>query len=99
MTDIERDLDFIINKTQRLFKVIEQEQYQLLDSKELVRQQLINQFFIDYPPEEILSVGEKFQQLVELSTTITQECENIFAQTKDDILKIKKVDKIKKAYK
>jgi len=99
MTDIERDLDFIINKTQRLFKVIEQEQYQLLESKELVRQQLINQFFIDYPPEEILKVGEKFQQLVELSTTITQECENIFAQTKDDILKIKKVDKIKKAYK
>lgn len=99
MTDIERDLDFIINKTQRLFKLIEQEQYQLLESKELVRKQLINQFFIDYTPEEIVSVSEKFQQLVELSTTITLECENIFAQTKDDILKIKKSNKIKKAYK
>ena len=99
MTDIERDLDFIINKTQRLFKLIEQEQYQLLESKELVRKQLINQFFIDYTPEEIVSVSEKFQQLVEPSTTITLECENIFAQTKDDILKIKKSNKIKKAYK
>jgi hypothetical protein len=99
MTDIERDIDFIIEKTQRLFKIIEQEQYQLLESKELVRKQLIDQFFINYSPEEIVSVGKKFEQLVELSSAVTQECENIFVQTKEDILKIKKVNKIKKAYK
>ena len=99
MTDIERDIDFIINKTQRLFKVIEQEQYQQLESKELVRQQLIEQFFINYTPEEILNVSEQFQELIDLSTAVTLECENIFAQTKDDILKIKKADKIIKAYK
>ena len=98
MTDIERDIDFIINKTQRLFKVIEQEQYQLLESKELVRQQLINQFFIDYSPVEIVSVGEKFQKLVDLSTEVTEHCEGLFEQTKQDILKVKQVSKIKKAW-
>ena len=99
MTDIERDIDFIIEKTLRLFKIIEQEQYQLLEGKELVRKQLIDQFFLNYSPEEIVSVGEKFEQLVELSSAVTQECETIFSQTKEDILKVKKVSKIKKAYK
>jgi len=99
MSNIERDIDFIIIKTRQLFDVIEQEKYQLLETKELIRQQLIEQFFLNYPQDEIVSVSEKFQLLVELSTIVTEQCENIFEQTKHDILKIKKVDKIKKAYK
>lgn len=99
MTDIERDLDFIILKTQQLFGIVEQEKYQLLETKELVRQQLIEQFFLNYSKDEIITVSEKLQELVALSSKITKQCENIFEQTKQDILKIKKVNKIKKAYK
>jgi hypothetical protein len=99
MTDIERDLDFILLKTQQLFGIIEQEEYQLLETKELIRQQLIQQFFSNYTPDEIITVSEKFETLINLSTKVTEQCEVIFEQTKHDILKIKKVDKIKKAYK
>jgi len=99
MTDIERDLDFIILKTQQLFGIIEQEQYQRLETKELVRKQLIEQFFLNYPADEIATVSEKFQKLVDLSTEVTEHCEGLFEQTKQDILKVKQVSKIKKAYK
>jgi len=43
-------------------------------------------------------VGEKFEYLIALSTELTQLCEEIFSQTKQDILKIKQTSKIKKAY-
>lgn len=99
MTDIERDLDYIILKTQQLFTIIEQEKYHLLETKELVRKQLIEQFFLNYSADDIVLVGNKFQTLVSLSANVTEQCESIFEQTKHDILKIKKVDKIKKAYK
>ncbi len=99
MNNIERDIDFIIIKTQQLFSIIEQKKYPLLETKELIRQQLIEQFFLDYTEDEIVVVSEKLQQLVELSTKVTEQCESIFAQTKQDILKVKQVDKIKKAYK
>lgn len=99
MTDIERDLDFIILKTQQLFNLVEQEKYQLLETKELVRKQLIEQFFLNYSADEIVTANEKLQQLVDLSTEITEQCENLFEQTKQDILKVKQVNKIKKAYK
>jgi len=97
--NIERDLDFIILKTEQLFGIIEQENYQHLETKELVRQQLIEQFFLNYSADEIISVSDKIEHLVELSTTVTELCENAFEQTKQDILKVKQVDKIKKAYK
>lgn len=99
MTYIERDLDFIILKTQQLFGIIEREQYQHLETKELIRQQLIEQFFLNYSADEIVTVSEKFEQLVNLSTNVTKQCENLFEQTKQDILKVKQVTKIKKAYK
>ena len=99
MKEIERDLDFIIAKTQQLFNIVEQEQYQLLETKELVRQQLVEQFFINYSADEIAAVSDKFQKLVTLSTEITEQCEGLFEQTKQDILKVKQVGKIKKAYK
>ncbi len=99
MTDIERDLDYIILKTQQLFNIVEQEKYQLLETKELIRKQLIEQFFLNYSHDEIITVNEKLQQLVELSTEITEQCEGVFEQTKHDILKVKQASKIKKAYK
>ncbi len=99
MKEIERDLDFITLKTQQLFDIITQEKYHLLETRELVRQQLIEQFFLNYSVEEIATVGEKFEQLVSLSSHVTEQCENLFEQTKQDILKVKQVDKIKKAYK
>lgn len=99
MKDIERDLDFILLKTNQLVTVINQQDYDLLESKELVRQQLIKQFFVDYSAEDIVTVSDKFQQLVTLSTDITEQCEQIFEQSKQDILKIKQSAKIKKAYK
>jgi len=99
MKDIERDLDFIILKTHQLFNIIKQEKYDLLETKELIRQQLIKQFFLNYSADEIVTVGEKFQLLVNLSTDATEQCENLFEQTKQDILKVKQVTKIKKAYK
>ena len=99
MTDIERDLDFIILKTQQLFGLVEQERYDLLETKELIRQQLIDQFFLNYPADDIVTVSEKFEILVNLSAKTTEQCESIFKQTKHDILKVKKVDKIKSAYK
>jgi len=99
MTDIERDLDFIILKTQQLFGLVEQEKYQQLETKELIRQQLIKQFFLNYTADEIATVNEKFESLVNLSAKVTEQCESLFEQTKHDILKIKKVGKIKKAYK
>lgn len=99
MTNIERDLDFILLKTQQLFTIVEKEKYQLLETKELIRQQLIEQFFLDYSSNEIIAVSEKLQQLVDLSTEVTEQCESLFEQTKQDILKVKQVDKIKKAYK
>jgi hypothetical protein len=99
MKDIERDLDFIIVKTQQLFDMVEQKQYHLIETRELVRQQLIEQFFINYTADEIVTVNEKFQKLVDFSTQITEQCESIFEQTKKDILKVKQVGKIKKAYK
>ncbi|MBL4942730.1 MAG: hypothetical protein JKY81_13845 [Colwellia sp.] len=98
MTAIERDLDFILLKTQQLFGIIEQEKYQHLETKEIVRQQLIEQFFLDYSSNEIIAVSDKLQRLVDLSTKVTEQCESIFEQTKQDILKVKQVDKIKKAY-
>lgn len=99
MSDIEQDLDFIIKKTHQLFSIIEQERYPLLETKELIRQQLIEQFFVNFTADEIATVGEKFQQLVELSNEVTNLCEDIFNQTKQDVLKLKQSDKIKKAYK
>ncbi|GAA6170852.1 hypothetical protein NBRC116592_05220 [Colwellia sp. KU-HH00111] len=99
MKDIERDLDFILLKTNQLATVINQQDYDLLESKELIRQQLIKQFFVDYSAEDIVAVSDKFQQLVTLSTDITEQCEQIFEQSKQDILKIKQSAKIKKAYK
>ena len=76
-----------------------QEKYQLLETKEMIRQQLIEQFFLNYSVEEIATVNEKFETLVTLSKEVTVQCENVFEQTKLDILKIKQVGKIKKAYK
>ena len=99
MTDIERDLDFIILKTQQLFGIIEQEQYQRIETKELVRKQLIEQFFLNYSAEEIVAVSDKLDLLINLSTEVTEQCESLFEQTKQDILKVKQVSKIKKAYK
>ncbi len=99
MNDIERDLDFILLKTNQLVTIVRQEKFELLESKELIRQQLINQFFLDYSAKDIVTVAEKFQQLVTLSAEITAQCERIFEQSKQDILKIKQADKIKKAYK
>lgn len=99
MSDINSDLDFIILKTQQLFDIVEQEKYQQLETRELVRQQLIEQFFLNYTADEIVTVSDKFQKLVDLSTKITQQCEEVFENTKQDILKIKQVGKIKKAYK
>jgi len=99
MENIEQDLDFIILKTQQLSVIIDQEKYQLLETKELIRQQLIEQFFLNYTADEIATVNEKFQNLVDLSADITERCEGIFEQTKHDILKVKQVGKIKKAYK
>ena len=99
MSDINSDLDFIILKTQQLFNIVEQEKYQQLETRELVRQQLIEQFFLNYTADEIVTVSDKFQKLVDLSTKITQQCEEVFENTKQDILKIKQVGKIKKAYK
>lgn len=96
--DINKDIDYIIKKTQKLFTLVEQGKYHLVDTKEVVRQQLIDQFFTDFSPEQIATVGVKFEQLIELSTTITEHCESAFSQVKQDILKIKKAGKIKKAY-
>jgi len=95
---IEKDLDFIILKTKQLFTVVADEQYHKIETKELVRKQLINQFFLEYPPERIALVGEKFEYLITLSTELTQLCEEIFSQTKQDILKIKQTSKIQQAY-
>ena len=50
MDSIENDIDFIITKTHRLQAIIDNEDYHLLESKELVRQRLIQQFFDDYKP-------------------------------------------------
>lgn len=99
MTDMERDLDFIILKTQQLFSIIEQEQYQRIETKELIRKQLIEQFFLNYSADEIVVVSDKLDLLINLSTKVTEQCEELFEQTKLDILKIKQVDKIKNAYK
>lgn len=99
MTPIEQDLDFIILKTQQLFSVIQKEEYQLIQSKELVRKQLIEQFFLNYTVDEIATVSEKFQTLVNISKEAMQECEALFEQTKKDIVRFKKISKIKKAYK
>jgi len=99
MTNIERDIDFILLKTQQLGNIVEQGDYQKLETKELIRQQLIEQFFLNYSADEIVEVSDKFQQLIDLSSKVTEQCENIFEQTKQDILKVKQVSKIKKAYK
>jgi len=99
MTNIERDIDFILLKTQQLDNIVEQGDYQKLETKELIRQQLIQQFFLNYSADEIVEVSDKFQQLIDLSSKITEQCESIFEQTKQDILKVKQVSKIKKAYK
>lgn len=98
MKNIEDDLDYIMSKTQQLFTLLEKEQYPLLETKELVRQQLIQQFFINYSLKEISTVSKKFQQLVDLSTQVTIDCEEKFETTKSNILKIKKSAKIKNAY-
>jgi hypothetical protein len=60
---------------------------------------LIDQFFIDYLPEEIVTVNDKLDKLIQLSYSLTQQCENLFQQTKDNILKVKKSDQVIKAYK
>jgi len=99
MDSIENDIDFIITKTHRLQAIIDNEDYHLLESKELVRQRLIQQFFDDYKPEEIIQVTEKLELVVSLSEHISKQCEDIYEGTKQDILKLKKSDSIKKAYK
>jgi hypothetical protein len=98
MTAIECDIDFILKKTNQLFKVVENKQYHLIESKELIRKHLIDQFFIDYLPEEIVTVNDKLDKLIQLSYSLTQQCENLFQQTKDNILKVKKSDQAIKAY-
>lgn len=99
MKDIERDLDFIILKTQQLFDIVEREEYQFLETKELIRKQLIEQFFLNYSMEAIAEYSVKFEHLITLSEEIVKQCEGIFEQTKHKILKVKQVEKIKKAYK
>jgi len=97
--NIEQDIDYILKKTQQMVVVVENEQYHLLETKELIRQQLLQQFSLNYTPEEMLAVGDKLQTLVTLSTELTQQCEEIFSDTKQDILKLKKAEQVKKAYK
>ncbi len=97
-SDIERDIDFIINKTQQFAELVAQEQYHLLETKELVRQQLIQQFNDNYSTDEMLQVQDKLLLLQQLSTDITQQCELILSATKQDILKLKQVNKVKQAY-
>ncbi len=99
MDNIEQDIDYILKKTQQMVVVVENEQYHLLETKELIRQQLLQQFSLNYTPEEMLAVGDKLQTLVTLSTELTQQCEEIFSDTKQDILKLKKAEQVKKAYK
>ena len=98
-SDIERDIDFIINKTQQFAELVAQEQYHLLETKELVRQQLIQQFNDNYSTDEMLQVQDKLLLLQQLSTDITQQCEHILSSTKQDILKLKQASKVIKAYK
>lgn len=98
-SDIEQDIDFIIVKTQQLADVVAQEQYHLLETRELVRQQLIQQFNDNYSADEMLQVQDKLLLLQQLSTEITQQCEAILASTKQDILKLKQASKVIKAYK
>jgi len=99
MNNIEIDINYILKKTQQMVVVVENEQYHLLETKELVRQQLLQQFSLNYTPEEMLAVGDKLQTLVDLSAELTEKCENIFEETKQEILKVKKVSKIQQAYK
>ena len=99
MTNINNDLDFIIAKTQRLQDVVDNKDYHLLESKELIRQHLITQFFANYSPEEIVTVTEKLEHLVKLSESISEQCETIFEDTKQDILKLKRSSNVKNAYK
>ena len=99
MTNINNDLDFIIAKTQRLQDVVDNKDYHVLESKELIRQQLITQFFANYSPEEIVTVTEKLVHLVKLSESISEQCETIFEDTKHDILKLKRSSNVKNAYK
>lgn len=99
MSGIDTDLDYILQKTEQLFRVVEEENYPLLETKELVRHQLIQQFFKDYSPEEIATVSKKFEYLVARSDELNKQCESIFEKTKQDMLKLKKSASIKKAYK
>ncbi|MGB0936174.1 MAG: hypothetical protein ACPGTQ_01885 [Colwellia sp.] len=99
MTAIESDIDFILKKTYQLFELVEHKKYHLIESRELVRKQLIDQFFIDYLPEEIITVQDKLDTLIELTSSLTQACESLFQQTKDDILKVRKSGDVIKAYK
>jgi len=97
-SDIESGIDFIIKKSEQLFTVIEKKQYHLLETRELVRKQLINQFFANYSSEQMLEVSEKFHYLITISAEITQQCEDVLQQTKEDIIKLKKSKEIKNAY-
>ncbi len=97
-SDIERDIDFIIDKTKELATIVEQEQYHLLETKELIRQQLIQQFNDNYSAAEMANVEEKLVLLYQLSTEITQRCEDVLTQTKQNILKLKQANKVKQAY-
>ena len=99
MDNIEQDIDYILEKTQQMLVVVENEQYHLLETKELIRQQLLQQFSSNYTSDEMLAVAEKLEKLVTLSTELTQQCEEIFSDTKQDILKLKKAEKVKNAYK
>jgi len=97
--EINQDIDFIIEKTKQLTNIVDQEQYHLLETKELIRQQLVQQFNDDYSANDMLQVQDKLILLHELSTHITQQCEKILTKTKEDILKLKQVKKVNKAYK
>lgn len=99
MSAIEADLDYILEKTEQLFTVVSEEKYHLLETKELIRQQLIEQFFKNYSPEEIGTFAEKFELLVSKTESLNAQCEAIFDDTKQDILKLKKSASVKKAYK
>lgn len=97
-SDIERDIDFIIDKTKELATIVTQEQYHLLETKELIRQQLIQQFNDNYSAAEMANVEDKLVLLYQLSTEITQRCEDVLTQTKQNILKLKQANKVKQAY-
>ena len=96
---VENDIRALLQFTDELKHLIDQDQLEGFAEKEAIRKELLKVFFHRYTESELMSVADELRQLELASASIYQLAQAKFKELKRDVLKLRKSEKVKTAYK